>query len=121
MPSLPDLQSMLADAAIQGVILTVPNEQHLPLAAQVAQAGKHVYTEKPIASTLDDGLKIEALERSTRSARRSATARGCWPARARSMRRSMPASSAALRFIEGNFSNERALELTPTDWRWYKG
>ena len=43
---------------IAGVILTVPNEQHLPLAIEVAKAGKHVYTEKPIASTLEEGLEI---------------------------------------------------------------
>ena len=58
----PDLATMLADPAIKGVILTVPNEQHLPVAREVARAGKHVYTEKPIASTLEEGLEIEALE-----------------------------------------------------------
>ena len=62
---------------IKGVILTVPNEQHLPLAREVAKAGKHVYTEKPIASTLEEGLEIEALEKHVRRhASRSATARG---------------------------------------------
>jgi hypothetical protein len=54
---------MLADPQIKGVILTVPNEQHLPLAREVAKARKHVYTEKPIASTLEEGLEIEALEK----------------------------------------------------------
>ena len=57
-----DLQAMLADPEIKGVILTVPNEQHLPVAREVAKARKHVYTEKPIAATLTDGLAIEALE-----------------------------------------------------------
>ena len=58
----PDLTAMLSDPAIAGVILTVPNEQHLPLAREVAMAGKHVYTEKPIASTLEEGLEIADLE-----------------------------------------------------------
>src|SRR4051794_10500115 len=61
--AVPDLATMLQDARIKGVILTVPNEQHLPVARQVAEAGKHVYTEKPIAATLEDGLAIEALEK----------------------------------------------------------
>src|SRR5688572_26712871 len=59
----PSLKSLLSDPTIEGVILTVPNEQHLPVAAEVAAAGKHVYTEKPIASTLEDGLAIADLER----------------------------------------------------------
>ncbi|HJX21631.1 MAG TPA: Gfo/Idh/MocA family oxidoreductase, partial [Steroidobacteraceae bacterium] len=61
-PAARDLRTMLADPEIKGVILTVPNEQHLPVAIEVARAGKHVYTEKPIASTLEEGLEIEALE-----------------------------------------------------------
>ena len=62
-PAVPDLATLLSDPTIGGVILTVPNEQHLPLAREVAKAGKHVYTEKPIASTLEEGLAIEALEK----------------------------------------------------------
>ena len=58
-----DMKTMLSDPEIRGVIITVPNEQHLPVAAEVARAGKHVYTEKPIATTLEDGIDIEALEK----------------------------------------------------------
>src|SRR5262245_48309522 len=61
-PAAASLDAMLADPAIAGVILTVPNEQHLALATQVAAAGKHVYTEKPIASTLEDGLVMADLQ-----------------------------------------------------------
>ena len=35
-PAASTLDRMLADPAIAGVILTVPNEQHLPLAREVA-------------------------------------------------------------------------------------
>ena len=116
----PDLPTMLADPAIQGVILTVPNEQHLPLAREVAKAGKHVYTEKPIASTLEEGLEIEALEKTygvTVTVGHSARLM----AGIRKMREAIDAGELGrVGFIEANFSNERALELTPKMWRWYK-
>ena len=44
-PSVPDMKTLLANPEIAGVILTIPNEQHLPVAAEVAKAGKHIYTE----------------------------------------------------------------------------
>ncbi len=114
------LQAMLARADISGVILTVPNEQHLPVATEVARAGKHVYTEKPIASTLEDGLAIEALQKTygvTVTVGHSARLLGG----IRAMRRAIDAGELGrVGFIEANFSNERALELTPQTWRWYK-
>jgi predicted dehydrogenase len=116
----PDLATMLADRAIEGVILTVPNEQHLPLAREVAKAGKHVYTEKPIAHTLEDGLEIEALEKTfgvTVTVGHSARLM----AGIRRLREAIDAGELGrVGFIEANFSNERALELTPTMWRWYR-
>jgi predicted dehydrogenase len=116
----PSMQAMLADPQIRGVILTVPNEQHLPMAAEVAKSGKHVYTEKPIASTLEDGLEIAALQEKYKitvtvghSARLMAGIR--------KMGQAIEAGELGrVAFIEANFSNERALELTPKTWRWYK-
>ncbi|HMJ43745.1 MAG TPA: Gfo/Idh/MocA family oxidoreductase, partial [Pseudolabrys sp.] len=116
----PDLQTMLADPEIKGVILTVPNEQHLPVAREVAKAKKHVYTEKPIAATLEDGLEIEDLQKLygvTVTVGHSARllAGIC------KIRDAIDAGELGrVAFIEANFSNERALELTPETWRWYK-
>jgi predicted dehydrogenase len=116
----PSLDALLANPEIEGVILTVPNEQHLPVALEVAKAHKHVYTEKPIASTLEDGLEIASLEQKYgitvtvgHSARLMAGIR-----QIRLMIESGELGRVA--FIEANFSNERALELTPKTWRWYK-
>src|SRR5215203_4786614 len=116
----PDLASMLADREIEGVILTVPNEQHLPLAREVAKACKHVYTEKPIASTLEDGLEIEALEK-TYGVTVTVGHSTRLMAGIRRIRAAIDSGELGrVGFIEANFSNERALELTPKMWRWYK-
>ncbi|MDP2707145.1 MAG: Gfo/Idh/MocA family oxidoreductase [Burkholderiales bacterium] len=119
-PAAPDMQTLLADPAIKGVILTVPNEQHLLMAEQVARAGRHVYTEKPIAHTLEDGLRIAALEKQygiTVTVGHSARLM----AGVRIMREMIDRGELGrVAFMEANFSNERALELTPQTWRWYK-
>jgi predicted dehydrogenase len=119
-PAVAELAAMLRDPEIAGVILTVPNEQHLPVALEVARAGKHVYTEKPIASTLEDGLAIEALEKEfgvTVTVGHSARLM----AGIRRIRAAIDAGELGrVAFMEANFSNERALELNPQTWRWYK-
>ena len=40
-PAAPTMDAILADASIEGVILTVPNEQHLPMAAAASGETKH--------------------------------------------------------------------------------
>ncbi|HYL84316.1 MAG TPA: Gfo/Idh/MocA family oxidoreductase [Candidatus Angelobacter sp.] len=119
-PAVPDLQAMLSRPEIAGAILTVPNEQHLPVAAEVAKARKHVYTEKPIASTLEEGLEIAALEKKygiTVTVGHSARLM----AGIRKIREAIDSGELGrVAFMEANFSNERALELTPKTWRWYK-
>ena len=119
-PAAATMEAILADSSIEGVILTVPNEQHLPMAALVAKAGKHVYTEKPIASTLVEGLQIAALEKKygvTVTVGHSARLM----AGIRKIREAMDSGELGrVAFIEANFSNNRALELTPKAWRWYK-
>ncbi|HEY6255145.1 MAG TPA: Gfo/Idh/MocA family oxidoreductase [Xanthobacteraceae bacterium] len=119
-PAVGDFAAMLRDPEIKGVILTVPNEQHLPVAREVARSGKHVYTEKPIASTLEDGLAIENLEKEfgvTVTVGHSARLM----AGIRRIRAAIDGGELGrVAFLEANFSNERALELNPQTWRWYK-
>jgi predicted dehydrogenase len=114
------LEEMLADPMISGVIVTVPNEQHRAIAEKVAAAKKHVYTEKPIAHNLEDGLEIAALEKKygvTVTVGHSARLM----AGIRMIKQRIDAGElGTVAFIEANFSNERALELTPQTWRWYK-
>jgi predicted dehydrogenase len=119
-PVVSDIKTMLSNPMIEGVILTVPNEQHLPVAAQVAKAKKHVYTEKPIASTLEEGLEIAALEQKcgiTVTVGHSARLM----AGIRKIREAIDSGELGhVAFLEANFSNPRGLELTPNAWRWYK-
>ena len=118
--SATDFAALLNNPEIKGVILTVPNEQHLPLAREVAKAGKHVYTEKPIASTLEEGLAIEALE-TTYGVSVTVGHSARLMAGIRVMGEAIKAGELGrVGFLEANFSNERALELTPKAWRWYK-
>lgn len=49
----PSLDDLLA-ADIQGVIITSPNADHRQHAEAAARAKKHILSEKPIASTLED-------------------------------------------------------------------
>ncbi len=116
----PDMQTLLADRDIEGAILTVPNEHHYPVAAEVAKAGRHVYTEKPIATTLEDGLRIAALEKAygvTVTVGHSARLM----AGIRQIKEAIDSGELGrVAFMEANFSNFRGLSFTPDMWRWYK-
>jgi predicted dehydrogenase len=50
-----DMQTALADPEISGMVVAAPAELHKELALQVIAAGKHVYVEKPLALSVQDG------------------------------------------------------------------
>ena len=119
-PARSDLGSALTDPDIDAVVLAVPNELHFPLAGLAARAGKHVYIEKPIATTLVDGLKIAQLER-IYGIRVVVGHCARLLAGNRLIRKAIDAGTLGnISQIEANFSNDRALRLTPQDWRWYR-
>lgn len=51
-------EEILADDSIEAVINTTPNHVHLETTRAAAQAGKHVFLDKPIAHTVADGRAI---------------------------------------------------------------
>ncbi len=112
-------EELLADPDLEGVLITTPNDTHRDLIVQAAEANKAVYTDKPIAHTLEDAVAIaRAVERTGvvfavgHSARRLSGHRV--------MKRWIEEGTLGeVSLAEANFSNERGLELTPQTWRWY--
>lgn len=59
-----DLNEMLKNGGIDAVFIGSYNYQHRDQAVAAANAGKHIYLEKPIALTWEDCLAIEAAVKS---------------------------------------------------------
>ena len=54
-------EAILADPSIEAVINTTPNNVHLETTRQAADAGKHVFLDKPIANTVGEGFEIARI------------------------------------------------------------
>jgi len=64
-PFFTDYQEMITQADLEGVIDATPNQLHAEVGIACVQRGVHVLTEKPIASTLEEGNRlVEAVEQS---------------------------------------------------------
>jgi predicted dehydrogenase len=51
-------EEILADREIEAIVNTTPNDVHLPTTRAAAEAGKHVFLDKPIANNVSDGRAI---------------------------------------------------------------
>jgi predicted dehydrogenase len=56
----PSYEAILADKNIDAIINTTPNSVHKETTIAAAQAGKHVFLDKPIANTVADGRALTA-------------------------------------------------------------
>lgn len=52
------LEDMLADDAIELVVVNTPNYTHYEYAKKALEAGKHIIVEKPFTITVDEGKKL---------------------------------------------------------------
>lgn len=58
MAAYDDLATLLRDTRVDAVFITSPNALHAAQTLQAAAAGKHVLTEKPMATTIEDALAM---------------------------------------------------------------
>jgi len=64
-PFFTDYLEMISQAGLEGVIDGTPNQYHAEVGIACAERGIHVLTEKPIASTLEEGKQlVEAVNES---------------------------------------------------------
>ena len=57
------LDDVLADKSVDGVYVATNNASHAAIAIAALKAGKHVIVEKPIATSVADARKMDALAR----------------------------------------------------------
>jgi predicted dehydrogenase len=111
---------LVRDPEVEAVVVTTPNDAHAGPILEAAAHGKHVFVDKPIAHTLADAVAIDggcraagvvlAVGHSARRLRGSRTIKAILE----------EGSLGKLVMAECNFSNDRSLELTPAQWRWYR-
>ena len=110
-------EAALADRSVQAVVLATPHDLHPAQIAAAAQAGKHVFVEKPIAFRLADA---EAAVRSVRERKLVLGVgynRRYLPAIVHLKRRIADRSLGELVHLEGNFSNNSGLKYHSGMWR----
>jgi predicted dehydrogenase len=114
----PSYEAMLRDASIDAVVNTTPNDVHRETTVAAAQAGKHVFLDKPIANTVSDARALTAACR----AAGVVLALG-YQRRKESHFRWVRAQIDAGVFgrlvnAEGNISRDRLGQFDPSSWRY---
>jgi len=111
-----DYHDVLRDSAIDAVHICTPNAQHFPMAKDALQAGKHVLSEKPLATTVAEAEELVSL-----AARQGLRNCVCHNLRyypmVQQMRRLCEAGDLGeILVVQGTYSQDWL--LYDTDWNW---
>ena len=108
---------VLADPAIDAVVLATPHSQHAAEIAAAARAGKHVFVEKPFTLTRADAERAIDACRAAGITLHVGFNRRYAPAYVEMTRRIKAGAIGALRHVEGNFSGPVSYQTEPGNWR----
>ncbi len=56
-----DYRDLLKDESIDAVVIATPVSTHYAIAAEALEAGKHVFCEKPLTQSVEEGVKLVDL------------------------------------------------------------
>jgi predicted dehydrogenase len=62
-PTTRDYEKVLNNKDVDAVVIATPDHWHLKMTTEALRAGKHVYIEKPMTWSLEEGPKIIAAEK----------------------------------------------------------
>jgi len=108
---------VLVDPAIDAVVLATPHSRHAAEIAAAAQAGKHVFVEKPFTLTRASAQSAIEACRTAGITLHVGFNRRYAPAYADMKRRIAAGEIGMLRHLEGNFSGPPSYQTEPGNWR----
>jgi len=111
------LEDVLADPAIEAVVLCTPHSLHRAQIVAAAGAGKHVFCEKPLALSRADVLEAVAACNAHRVALAVGHERRFEPPILELMRMLRAGEIGAPLQLEANFSQDKFLGIDPQHWR----
>lgn len=109
--------TMLADPDVDAVVLASPHSQHADEIVAAAQAGKHVFAEKPFTLTRADAERAIAACRAAGVTLHVGFNRRYAPAYVEMAARIKAGAIGTPRHVEGNFSGPPSYQTEPGNWR----
>ena len=114
---LASFEEVLADAAIQGVILCTPHTRHCGQIVAAAKARKHVFCEKPLSLSRADALRAVKACNENEVVLAVGHEKRFEPPVQALVQMAKAGELGKLLQIEANFSQDKFLSLTPDNWR----
>ncbi len=116
-PVTPDLDSALADPAVEAVLLVTPHSLHAAQVAASAAAGKHVFCEKPLALTRAGAVAAVQAVEGAGLVLATGHERRFEPPLARLIAAVDRGEMGRLMQFDATFSHDKFLALDPSNWR----
>jgi predicted dehydrogenase len=108
---------VLADPAIDAVVLCTPHSQHAADVIAAAKAGKHIFCEKPFTLTKEDAEAAIAACKAANVTLHVGFNRRYAPAFLELQRHLAAGDIGQLRHVEGQFSGPASYQTEPGNWR----
>jgi predicted dehydrogenase len=117
LPTTADLHDALADPAVDAVVLCSPHRFHSAQIVAAAEAGKHVFCEKPFSTTVADADVALAAVAAAGVQLGVGHERRFEPPVVELQDRCRSGDLGTPLVFEGNFSQDKFLALPPDNWR----
>ena len=116
-PAASDYEAVLADPRVEAVILCTPHSVHCDQVVRAAQAGKHVFCEKPLALSRADALRALGACEAHRVVLGIGHERRFEPPILELRRLYRSGALGTALQIEANFSQDKFLSMPADNWR----
>lgn len=112
------LEELLVDPEVEGVVIATSHSSHRSLVERAAEAGKHIFVEKPLTLRVDDGLACVRAAAAAHVVLQVGHQRRRQAANRRIKEMIDAGALGDLQVLESNLSLPNGLRMPPDAWRW---